>query len=419
MEKQKKNIENNIDYKVWIVVILINILPVILVNLGKKTSNAVPGIVTIIVYILQVFTLLLYFCKKRLKINKISKKYIIIWSIFTLILIAIQLYNYVFDTINVQDIMNILAKYITVILLIVLMFSANMEKSKINKVFKFIFYLGIIACIYNMILYSNEIMGLAKLQSSYSVNIKSFFANRNQYAQFLVIAAIASYFIIKEDNKMKYKIGLILILLNIMITMSRTAILAIGSFFIINFMENRNIKQNITYVLIGISVILITIFTIYKINPNVLNTFNRLFVRSDNLEGASGRTAIWKETVDVVDLNFLLGIGRFKGIDLLNLKALDFTQFHNIFLESYVSGGILEVMILIYLLLSLFINLIKNDRIDKYRKRIYIASLISFIIIGMFESCNRFSIGYVDTMFTIFFITLPILELNFKDIKNF
>ena len=92
---------------------------------------------------------------------------------------------------------------------------------------------------------------------------------------------------------------------------------------------------------------------------------------------------------------------------------MEFTQFHNIFIESYVSGGIFEVFVLLYLIISLFINFINNKFIDANRKICYIASLISFIIIGIFESCNRFSIGYVDTLFTLFFVTIPILEINY------
>ena len=416
------NKENNlteITPNVIMIILLINILPVILANIGKKTSAAVPNIVIIAIYIMQVFILLFYFCKKKLKINVTTKKYIVIWSSITLILLLVQVWNYIFLTVNLQDILNILSKYVTVLTLIIFMLSAKMKKENINKIFKFLFYLGIIACLYNMIFYFNEIINIMKIQSCYSVNIKSFFANRNQFAQYLVIATISAIFLLKDENKLRYKIGILLMLVNIFFTMSRTAILAVGIFLIIDYLSNKSIKQKILIIFSIIVIVILGIVILYIMNPSLIKSINKLFIRTENLENMSGRTVIWNEAINTVDVNILLGVGRFKGIDIINDNGLDFTQFHNIFLESYVSGGLLEVSMLIYMLITLFYNLHRNTEMKKQRKTIYIASLIAFIIIGSFESCNRFSIGYVDTLFTIFFITMPILELNLSNKKNF
>lgn len=410
---EKKEEKLYINQNIIIIILLINIFPVILANFAKKSSVGVSNTVIIAVYSIQLCILLFYFFKNRLKIDSITKKYIIIWSSGILVLLLVQLFNYIFSTMNLQDIMNILSKYATVLLLIIFMLSAQIKKDNINKIYKFIFWLGIIACTYNMIYYFNEIANLINIQSSYSVNIKSFFANRNQFAQFLVIAVISTIFLVRNEKKFRYKLAIILFLVNILFTMSRTAILSIGVFLIIIYMGGKRIKQNIIICISGICIVSMSIFILYKINPIILENVNKLFIRTENLDDASGRANIWKEGINIGNANIIFGIGRFKGIDILQEKGMEFTQFHNIFIESYVSGGIFEVFVLLYLIISLFINFINNKFIDANRKICYIASLISFIIIGIFESCNRFSIGYVDTLFTLFFVTIPILEINY------
>ena len=415
MEKQEiKKYENEyIQSRLIIAILLINILPVILMNLGKRESVAVPSIVTIAIYVFQIMLMFIYLCAKKIALSNITKKYMVIWSVFTLILLAIQLYNYVFSKFNIQDIMNIITKYITVTMFIIFTLSLKMEKKEINKIYKFLFFLGIISCLYNVVFYINDIVGIARIQSSYSVNIKSFFANRNQLSQFLVISAISTYFIIKENKKnLIYKIGLVIIIGNIFLTMSRTAILAIGIFIILNFLYNKSLRDKILIILFVILIGAIGIICLNKLNPSILENVNRLIIRADNLENASGRMEIWKEAINVVDSNIAFGVGRFNGIDMLNDNGFEFTQFHNVFIESYVSGGIIEVILLLYLIIFIFYNLIKNKNIENKRRIIYIASFISFIIMGLFESCNRFSIGYVDIMFTIFYFTMPLLELN-------
>lgn len=417
MEEQKKKIYSDNDTtqikpNIIIFIILINMLPVIVANFGRKESMAVPDIIVIIIYIIQMFVMLLYLCKRKVKINKITRKYIIVWSAITLILLMVQLYYYMFDQINIQDIMNVLSKYATVFIFIIIMFSVTMPKEDINKIFKFLLCIGLIACIYNFIFYFNEITNFLKIQTSYSVNIKSFFANRNQFAQFLVISTIANTFLIKENKQLKYKISISILLLNILFTMSRTAILVTFVFFAITYLYNKNIRDKLIIIISTLAIFILIIVFLYQFRPEILQDINTLFIRAENLENASGRADIWKAGLEVGSTNVLLGVGRFRGIDILNSKGLDFTQFHNIFIESYVSGGLLELLVLIYLTIIILSNLNKNRYMDKNRKAIYISSFISFLVMGMFESCNRFSIGYVDTIFTIFFISIPILELN-------
>ena len=414
MEAEQKKIINKkeINGNIIVFIIFINIFPIIMANIFKKTSSAVPVAIISMIYVFQTILILAYFFKNKITLFDKTKKYIIILGIYTIIMILIQLYNYIIGELNVQDIINILSKFVTIFTLIILMTTVKINDKNLEKIYIFLVSLGGIACLYNFYFYREEIAGILNISSAYSVNIKSFFANRNQFGQFLCIAIIADFFLMKNNKKNIYKILCILFFINLMLTMSRTVIASAFIFVFTYFFLNKNAVNRMKYIAAIIMLVIIACILLNIFAPNIISGIDRIFFRTDTLDNASGRTEIWKIAVtNVLNNNPLFGIGRFRGIDILNEEGLDFTQFHNVFVESLVSGGILEVILLIYLIYMIIKKVIKSDLITK-EKNFYISSIIAFLSIAMFESCNRFSMGYVDTIFTIFFITIPILRAN-------
>ena len=399
----KKN--NDISLYLSIIVIL-NIIPIGVMNLLTKKSIALPQSIILIIFVIQTGLLFSYFIRTKIVVNK---NYFILFILYITITLIYCMIQYINNSMEIQDIYNLITKFITVSTLIIFIEQLSIDEEKLIKFLKIILIIAIVACVYNMIYYSTEILSIAKLSSSYDVNIKSFFSNRNQFAQFLFVAIVADSMLMETDKSWKYKIYFIFILLNMIFTMSRTALMITAIFLIINFIIKQNTKKNLVKSILLLIILLCISLLLYNKYSNIINS---LFIRSDNIENASGRTGIWETGIDIVlNNNIIMGVGRFTGIKILNNRGYDFTQFHSIYIEALVNGGILELLLLILVLGILMKRLLKSNMPIGYKKK-WIVTIICFGILGIFESINRFSIGYVDTMYTVFFITIPLLFTN-------
>src|SRR5699024_9944933 len=87
-----------------------------------------------------------------------------------------------------------------------------------------IVYLGIIACFYNFVVNFKNFSLLFNNINPYEVAFKSFFTNRNAFAQFLLFCIISNSYLLKIYNQKKFKISFIILILNLLMTLSRTAI---------------------------------------------------------------------------------------------------------------------------------------------------------------------------------------------------
>ena len=110
-------------------------------------------------------------------------------------------------------------------------------------------------------------------------------------------------------------------------------------------------------------------------------------------------------------INLISGVGYFTGLEIAQFKGFVFDQFHSIYIDSLVSGGFIELIMLTSLLIFMLVKVISSN-LDKNLKSIYISSLIGIMFLGVFESVSFFSIGFVDSLYTIFFISLPLLLIN-------
>ena len=145
-------------------------------------------------------------------------------------------------------------------------------------------------------------------------------------------------------------------------------------------------------------------------NVDLNNIFEKL-IRVES--GYSGRIGIWQMGIDVANINLISGVGYFTGLEIAQFKGFVFDQFHSIYIDSLVSGGFLELTMLVFLLVFMLVKVMSSN-LDRNLKSIYISSLIGVMFLGVFESVSFFSIGFVDSLYTIFFISLPLLLINSK-----
>lgn len=399
-------------------VILINFIPLILPNMISKESHGVGVVPMVICFVVECIALIAYFFKK-IEITKEMKKNILILIIISFILCVIQIKNFVTNKLEIMDIFNIGCQFINVVLLFVAIMNLKIEENDIFSFMKAMLIFGIIACVQNMILYFNEILQTIGLQDGeFMVNIKGFFANRNQFAFFIYIMIIANMFIILKENKLFYKLILGLLFINLFFTMSRTGILVVGIFAFIYFLTIDKINKKTKFILIILAIIGLIgiIFIVNEVNPILIQKLARF----DRIKDLSGRTEIWARGINLLKetpINMIFGVGRFQGTELLSFETKSFTQFHNIYIDSLITGGIMELIYIIYIYGVVIKNIFKSE-INKEYKKLYLSMFITFAIYICFESFGRFSIGASDTLCLIFFVTIPLLHANSAKLKE-
>lgn len=398
------------------IIIIVNYIPLIFPNMMSKESIGVSTTSMMICFIIEIILLLIMLYKK-VDITRESKGNLIAILLITIVLLVVQAKNFITDEFEFFDIINIDCILVNIVLLYICMINIKVQEKNIYNFFKAIILFGVISCIVNIILYWNEIGSTLGIGAYIDhPDIKSFFANRNQFAFFLFVVMIANYFIVERENKILYKISFVLFVLNLILTMSRTGILVIIIWFGLVFLitDKISIKKKMCIMLFAIILLIVALLIIANFFPNIWIIFNDKFFRLYDIKNLAGRTEIWKVGNNLLFSDifiFLFGVGRFKSTSLLHIGSKVFTQFHNIYLDILLTGGILLLGYILFIYGAVIRKILKSN-LSKNVKKIYVISFIAYGIYMCFESCGRFSIGSSDTICLIFFITIPLLHAN-------
>lgn len=417
---QKINI-NNLPIILFIVII-INLLPLAIPNAITKKSCSASTISIIIAFIIQCI-LLLAILFNNIKLTKKIKINLIILIAISFVNCIIKILSlYLYNTAGIMDILDIACKFTTIASFYILMLDIKIKEDKIWFLVKGIVYLIVIACLFNMIFYSQELINSVfkgELRKNFQV-FKSFFGNRNQFAFFLYLGIAIDTLIMLKDKKLRYKIFFVLFLFNLIIGISRTAMLISAIFLFLFLITTDKIKplDKLEIAMLILIAILIITLVLIKLKPDlvykILTEFVNTYIRPSSLKTLSGRTKLWSLAFTLIGTNLItmfFGYGRFQGISAIKASGKRFTQFHNSYLEALISGGIIELIYILFIYANVFRIVAKSNLENKY-KRMYIVFNISSLIYMMSESIGRFSIGIVDVICIICFVTLPILHAN-------
>ncbi len=184
-----------------------------------------------------------------------------------------------------------------------------------------------------------------------------------------------------------------------------TSILIFILLFIIIYYRRRIFLQ-ISLLLIFVSACFVVI-----LNEPLNNFIVNIFFRTDT--GTSGRSAIWEVGFQILDhTSWLFGIGYLTSTTLITNMGFPH-QFHSFYIETLVGGGIADLILhfIIFIFVLSKINIILRK--DKVTGILFLSSYFALLFYVFFESASFFSIGYVDSIFRIFFITIPLMYSNY------
>lgn len=398
MDYQKRYVQSLFAF------IILMLLPFIIISITGNGGLLLP--VMAINFIIGAILLLYNGFHITLELNKLG----IIMAFVYYILVSLTVVSNIFFGLETDyfDILNTLAKFITFILFFTIPLSINLNKKDMVYFLKLIITFSLISCIYNVLINYSDIKHLGMLTNSYDAAFQSFFSNRNQYGAFLFISITVLDLLRTEFNNTLYFYCIYgVIVTNLLLTMSRGAILATVVYMAIYFILKFKKKKD-WYRLTAINLFLLTLINI----PYVTNIISKYIIRPEN--GSTGRSRLWGLGYSIFkENNVFTGVGLQTSINIAKTLGMERDEFHNFYLEVLLGGGILELLFL--LLIFIFILILSTKRIsNRMVSANIIARLLGFLSLGLVESIGLFSMGYVDVFFSIFIVTIPILYANLE-----
>lgn len=394
---------------VLFVCIVLSLIPIIVTSLvlpGFKSSSLYAASIGIAFFIQITILFFSYGIRKESLLNK---NLFVLGGLFLtaqVVTVSLSMSNMI--KVDYFDFINVVVRFVSFIFFVSLPFYFKISKTGLEKFMKYIVILGFIACIYNMINNFTGLRNILSINNPYAINFKSFFLGRNSFAQYLLFATIANTFLFFSRRSIFNWICYFLFLLNIFATLSRTVTASVSIFLFIFFLLyfRKRILSRIV-IIMALGIIFLSV-----ISNTVLTSFIKdMLIRSDS--GTTGRSVIWEIARQMLNQNnWAFGVGYMTSSSLL--QDMGYTsQFHSFFVETLVGGGIFDLLLHLIIIVVAINKIIHIYKYDQTAGIIFISAYIALVFYSFFESVSYFSIGYVDSMFRTFFITLPLLYSNF------
>jgi len=401
---------------VLFVCILLNLIPVLLITgIGPGVFGGVLyGLLVGSIFLVALFILSVYYLKfTKMSVNRWLVAFACLFAAsqaFTLVTVSLA-----GNAINNLDILNIAARFLCVVFFLCIPAGVCISKKGLGAFMSLIVVLGTVACIYNMVINFRGIMNILAVHEPYAVDFKSFYANRNSFAQLLFFSTVANTYLLTCNNFLMNWLLYPVIGLNLIATISRTAIASViifGMTFV--FLHSR---EKIKLLIVS-SITAGLLFLFINANKEAANFIKNILIREDI--GTASRIDLWILGLSTFDhWKWIFGLGYLSSVNIVRSAGYNFRnagfdshEFHNFYVETLIGGGVVD-LVLFAIVFSFIIYKVKNIyEKDRNTGILYISSFFGLLFYAGFESISFFSLGYVSSLFTIFFITVPLLYAN-------
>lgn len=403
--------KSNCDYITRLfIAIVVMIIPLFLsYHLIKGVSYT---ILTILCFIVAV--IICNISNRKIIKVQFDKEFLLAFMMFVLLQGLAFINGYIIDGFFVtNDIFNIIGKAVMIYTFVAIPSKHVVSKDGFITFVKNFTILSLVVCLYNILDNYSLIINFFNISNSYQFNVTGVFANRNQFGSFMFISIIAHTYYNSQKNisKSDYIIYAIQFV-NLILSMSRGAMLATGIFLFFYYgVFSRFLSKHHIIFLISASVV-----GLILLNDRIMNFIQNNLIRSE--VGNSGRSEVWSTGIGIAGNKFtslFIGQGLFHGVSIAQSNGMPFDQFHSFYVDTLVSGGIVELAFLVILFMYIVKKIFKCS--NTKLKQVYLSSFVGYFMLCFFESDSVLSIGYVDMINTIFFVTIPLVLSNIIDEK--
>ena len=278
-------------------------------------------------------------------------------------------------------------------------------KTHINYSLICFYFIVLCACIFNLFVYHDDILKLFSTQyKAYDINIRGPFGNRNTFAGYLFLGIVVGNLLFKFKKKYKFHIVIcnLFLLFNLLLTLSRTAILGTVIFLVILFVFTNELSR-----MQKIFLIFLALFGLAIVKSTSLWEFvQQKLIRKQH--GNTGRTKIWTTSLQMNSNIFEILFGVGYGVKESRLmEMIRRTSEHNTYLELYNLGG---VLLLGLMLIFKGKMCIKSSKLKNKEMAIsLIAFQLSVLVVMFFESYSLLGSVAEKQLTFYLFASLPML----------
>lgn len=360
-------------------------------------------------YILWISLWFTYILKE--KKPRFGKKYCFIFGIVLLNAVAGSMIGRHVLQLRMDNLHQALLTGMAMLIVMGIDWNTCLKKEDVLIVMKVIFYIGIVAAIYAMIIQNESWTGIL-LGRERSVNAwiyKSFFGQRNVYAYFCFLSSASGMYLLTLTSKKRYLYGMILLALQIYFTDSRTAMLVLILFYTLCIYLNLGKTGKIVLPLVGVCVIMGIL-----LSADLSELTGRFYHESHAGFGDSGalRLYIWDAGVHYLFSNYavLTGFG-FGSLGVFLEPEVGFSSFHNAYMDIFFQGGAVLLGIHLYLIVEILKSVLKIGR-QRYQY-ISLAFIATFLFGCLFDSSAMlFSSNYEAVLSTVMIGILTRIEMS-------
>ncbi len=274
---------------------------------------------------------------------------------------------------------------------------------------------------------------LIKMRMSiFSYSYVSLYMHPAYFTMYLTFSIAILTFFLKNNQKIKFKhkigiiISIIFLLITIFLIHSRAGFITFFVVVIVFIMLELKKHQKKRYIIVGTTVILISI-TFISLSSNMQLSFEKLInlsIKNNKLEiiKQDARFQTWYSATELIKENFWFGTAPADAYDELMKKYINYNfitakekalNSHNQYLESFTGLGIIGFISLLSILIAGFIFAYKN----KHYLMFYLLLILS--INFLFESMlNRMAGVLFMMIFYSMFVFGDIKHTHFNTYKN-
>lgn len=298
-----------------------------------------------------------------------------------------------------NDFLKIFSEVLSLFLFIVIIPSIKASEWEIEKIFMTIYILLIILITMKTLIDFGIIS-----------NAKYIFSNKNSWAQALMFLFFISFYLFVKKNEKKYVLLALVALILIILSQSRTAIVATFTFILFFYLVmSKRIKHKFIFLIMifGFSIF----FTLADDSLMIFITDN--YTRSEyNL--LTNRDLLWGVAQDAFMSSPVFGVGRGAAEEIISHSGIGMknSEYHSFYFEVLAYGGIISALLYGYLFVGAYINGCKLKRLNSKLSSVVLSAMIAIFVYMLAETFYPFGISFNNYIAGIFLFSIPAMYIK-------
>ncbi len=292
----------------------------------------------------------------------------------------------------------------------------KINKDEVYSLCRIVVICGLIAALYaHVVQFNFAIDALRNFNVTYNSWLyRSFFGQRNIYAEYCFLGATAGLNNYVCSRKKRYALFILFMALQIYISNSRAAGIAFILMIGIEMIEDSRYR----WISIAIIIILCLIVLHYLVSYSSSDFITERLRHNVNGVGETStgiRVLMWKDLIQfsINEHGVLFGFG-FGAVGDFLVSKFGLESAHNVYMDIFFTGGVIYLSFYLYLVINSFIIILRNK--DLEFRHVFFAGFLAYSLHSLAESgMMLFASNFFSLTATLFFVVFPRLYTGNKE----